>query len=190
MAPRTLHPGVLAEVEQGPRQAQRTGALWLYDHSVEDIRLGPSDRTRRDNWLGLAIVTLLCVAFAVFIFLAQPHGTSTPGLRDWFEGDAVVWLIIMLVLVNESCATTLLTEDHVELRTLVTRRTIPWDRITGIEKKGRYTRTGVWYSVRVCLTAGRSVRVPGLTAGSKNTEALDRYLVTVRGYWAQATGGR
>jgi len=175
-------------LSRGPGTSHR--GLRLYDHSVEEIRLGPGDRTRRDNWLGLVLVTVLCGAIAVFISLAQPPGTSTTGLRDWFEGDAAVWLIVMLVLINQSCATTLLTEDHLELRTLVTRRTIPWERIAGIEKKGRYTRTGVWYSVRVCLTAGRSVRVPGITAGSKNTEALDQYLVTVRGYWAQATAGR
>jgi hypothetical protein len=80
---------------------------------------------------------------------------------------------------------TLLTEDHLELRTLMTRRLIPWDQVTGIEEKVHRTRTGPWYTARVRRSNGRPLRVPGFAGGLLNWESLDEYLMTVREYWTR-----
>ncbi|WP_034089217.1 PH domain-containing protein [Streptacidiphilus albus] len=159
---------------------------------MEETRIVPFDRRRWQSYGWLLFVTLLVVAGAVYTYMvpSQPHGPSATDRWFWIGGYAAFWLACTFSVVDVAFAETLLTEDRIELRTLVTRRSIPWDQVAGIEEKERIGRGGSRFTARIIRMKGRPVSIPGFTAGPFGSKKFDQNLETVHAYWARVTDDR
>ncbi|QMU70243.1 PH domain-containing protein [Streptacidiphilus sp. P02-A3a] len=83
-----------------------------------------------------------------------------------------------------------LAPEGMRLRTLVSRRRIPWSDVTMVEAQRRSGRGGSWWVVRVHLLHGRPVVLPGAMQSQRgqNESGFRTSVDTICSHWRQATG--
>jgi hypothetical protein len=89
-------------------------------------------------------------------------------------------------MVNRGYGRTLLTPDGMQFHTFVSRRSIAWSDVTGIERKCHQTRSGSWWDARVERASGRSLAIPGVFTARRHDALFERNLTVVREYWSHA----
>ncbi|MGW7349416.1 hypothetical protein [Streptomyces sp. NPDC054854] len=145
------------------------------------ISLDASDR--RSTWVWTGVLTLVWAAVAAAIMLSA--GPESPGVErwPWAGGISAFWLAGVFHLVNRAYGRTLLTPERMEFRTFVSRRSIPWGEITGIEKKAHQTRGGFWWELRAHRVRGRSVAIPGTFSSREADVGFEEKLAALRKHW-------
>ena len=148
--------------------------------------------TRRERCSGLirfGVFTLLMGTLALYAIL-KAYAASL-GER-WFLPVmfAVMWLPCAFYVVNRMFGVTGLSQEGMRLRTLVSRRRIPWREVTAVEVRRRSGRGGSWQVVRVQLVHGRPVVLPGAMQSqmAQNAAGFAASVATICSYWQEATG--
>lgn len=103
--------------------------------------------------------------------------------------SGTLWLPTFFYQINRGYGKTKLTADRMQFCSFVSRRRVPWNEITRIEKHSHQTRGGTWWDIRVHRAAGRPLRVPGaFTFGSSaaGLGTLEQKLKVIREYRANA----
>jgi hypothetical protein len=112
---------------------------------VTETRIAFTRQERRSGLLAFGAFTLVTGAWALFMaFTAQ--GAAR---RLWPALLAVIWFPAACYLVNRTFGVT------EWLRTLVSRRRIPWSDVTMVEAQRRSGQGGSWWVVRAHLLHGR-----------------------------------
>ncbi|MFM9499493.1 PH domain-containing protein [Streptomyces galilaeus] len=145
------------------------------------ISLDASDR--RSTWVWTGFLTFVWAAVAAAIMLTT--GPESPGAERRLLAGLIsaFWLAGVFHLANRAYGRTLLTPERIEFRTFVSRRSIPWSEITGIEKKGHQTRGGAWWELRAHRVRGRSVAIPGTFSSREAGVGFERKLAVLRKHW-------
>lgn len=160
-----------------------------YDQRVPEIWVGLDAGARRRNWWWTAVLTLIFAGMATAVFMSaqEETGSSAAESRWWAGAVGAGWLCGVFYMVNRGYGRTLLTPDGMRFHTFVSRRSIRWSDVTGIETTSHQARGGVWWDVRVERVAGRPLAIPGIFSARRNDPLFERNLTVVREYWLQAT---
>lgn len=142
--------------------------------------MGLDAGARRRNWWWTAVLTLIFAGMAAAVSWSAQGGAS---LSAGAVGAA--WLCAVFYMVNRGYGRTLLTPDGMRFHTFLSRRSIPWSDVTGIEVKPHYTRNGAWWYVRVQRVHGRSLSVPGIFTARQHDALFESNSTVVRAYWLQ-----
>ncbi|MFF0744987.1 hypothetical protein ACFYVL_31755 [Streptomyces sp. NPDC004111] len=70
----------------------------------------------------------------------------------------------------------------------MSRRSVPWSEIVGIEKREHLTRGGSWWDVRAVRVRSRSLAIPGAFATREWDAAFEQQLAVIRERWSRAVG--
>ncbi|WP_157877677.1 PH domain-containing protein [Streptomyces kanamyceticus] len=144
---------------------------------METVRIALPRRQRRSMLLGLAVVTVTLGLIALFVLPRAYANTTSSGAiaTTVFAG---IWLPSVFYILNRTFGTTTLTPEGMRFRTAVSRRLIPWHKITRIEDEHRTGRGGAsWWVIRAHLTRGRPVVLPGVLSEGRRDE---QFLATLR----------
>ncbi|MEU8539453.1 PH domain-containing protein [Streptomyces sp. NPDC048717] len=145
------------------------------------IVFSPADRRR--YWWRTGVVVTLLVGVTVAMGLAEIG--SDPW---WWVGVfGILYLVAIFDMVNRIYGRTLLTAAGMELRTLVSRRRVPWSEIAGVEERRRTTRSGTWTHLRITRHRGRPLALPGTLTNRIWDAELDRKQVAIQEYRSRAT---
>ncbi|WP_327138546.1 hypothetical protein OG585_53495 (plasmid) [Streptomyces sp. NBC_01340] len=110
--------------------------------------------------------------------------------RWWLIGGFGVFFVAMVFsMINSIYGRVLLTATGVEFRTFVSRRSIPWSEVAGIEKRQRVSRSGIWWDLRVVRVRGRSLTIPGTFTNRRTDAELERKQAVIQEHWFRAVGG-
>lgn len=150
--------------------------------------MGLDADARRRNWWWTAVLTLIFAGMAAAVYASAPEetGSSAGELRWWAGAIGSAWLCAVFYMVNRGYGMTLLTPDGMRFHTFISRRSIAWSDVRGIERKSHHTRNGTWWGVRVQRTNGRSLPIPGIYTTHPHDALFERNLTVVREYWLQA----
>ncbi|MER7583957.1 PH domain-containing protein [Kitasatospora sp. NPDC097691] len=155
---------------------------------MDEIRLGLGRRALlRNRWTIVGLSVLWGGVAAAIWWLP---GTGTGGRPDPDRGVAEIviaalWLLLMMSMVDQAVGTTRLTPDHVHLRGLLTRRSVPWAEIARFEERRRYTpRGGSYREVRLHRVKGRPLKLPGLLTSGRRDREFILNLARLNGYGA------
>lgn len=153
--------------------------------AVPDVWIGLDADARRRNWWWTGFLTLVCVG------TASATALSARAMDRWWwvGGVGVFWLIALLYMVNRGYGRTLLMLNGMEVRTFVSRRSIPWDEIARIERRRHQTRSGTWWDVCAVRIHGRSLTIPGAFTRSARDAKFEENLAVIREYWSRAVNG-
>jgi hypothetical protein len=113
---------------------------------------------------------------------------STSEICWWVGVVGGLWLLSMFYLVDRGYRRTLLTQDRMRVHTFVSRRSIRWTEVEGIEKRYHQTRGGDWWDIRVRRVNGRSLTVPGAFTHRRRDVGFEQKLTTINAYWSRARG--
>ncbi|WJV50593.1 PH domain-containing protein [Streptomyces flavofungini] len=153
---------------------------------METVRIALSRRRRRSLHLGLAVLTLTLGLIALFV-LPGAYAHSTSSGRTATTVLAGIWLPTAFYVMNRANGTTTLTPAGMRIRTVVSRRLIPWHTVTRVEAQRRTGRGGVaWYVARAHLVHGRPVVLPGALADGRQDEEFRAAVEAVERYWERA----
>ncbi|MEU7020435.1 PH domain-containing protein [Streptomyces sp. NPDC046203] len=145
------------------------------------IVFSPADRRR--YWWRTGVVVTVLVGATVAMGLAEIG--SDPW---WWVGVfGILYLVAIFDLVNRVYGRTLLTSAGMELRTLVSRRRVPWSEIAGVEERRRTNRNGTWTDLRITRHRGRPLALPGTLTKRRGDAELDRKHVAIQEYRSRAT---
>ncbi|MCX5124632.1 hypothetical protein [Streptomyces sp. NBC_00347] len=147
------------------------------------IWIGLDASDRRTTWVWTGFLILIWAGATAGIMLSAGSDASREERWVWAGVLAVFWLAGAFHLVNRAYGGTLLTSERIEFRTFVSRRSISWAEITGIEEKSHYTRAGGWRNIRGHLLRGRTVAIPGTFTARRRDADFDRKLAVIRKYW-------
>ncbi|WP_189924198.1 PH domain-containing protein [Kitasatospora xanthocidica] len=158
---------------------------------MDEIRLGLGRRDLlRSRWtiVGMSVLFGGVAAACWWLPGTRTGNRPDPDRGAFVIGIAVLWLVIMLRMVNQAVGTTRLTPDHVHLRGLVMRRSIPWAEITRFEERRRTTpRAGPYWQVRLHRANGRPLTMPGFHTSGRRDHAFAENLRRLNGYRASVT---
>jgi hypothetical protein len=152
------------------------------------ISFDVSDR-RPAFWAsGVFAVAGGAMAWIVYSGAASESGSSGDG---WIGAllVAALWSPAIFWILNRALGRTVLTEDCMTFRTLVSRKRVPWSQISSVEIQGRNRgRGGTVWVVRIIRAHGRPLVIPGAMARSDSDPKLLRDVATLRDYWMLVTG--
>lgn len=139
-----------------------------------------ADERRRYSWRA-GFVTLVLLGSAV------PIGLTVPAAERWWWVGGVVSFscLVLFSMVNQATGATLLTPTGMELRTLFSRRVVPWDEVVGVEKRYRTGRNSTWSYVRVRRTHGRARTLPGIFTARWSDPKFETKLAAIQQYLAR-----
>ncbi|MFJ3713726.1 hypothetical protein OG204_00080 [Streptomyces sp. NBC_01387] len=152
---------------------------------MSDVLIRLSAAARRRNWWRTALLVLVLAGGMVALGLSE----RAPVRWWWVGGFGAFGLVAVCDMINRIYGSAALTAEGIEFRTFVSRRSISWDEITGIEKRVRSSRSGVWWDLRVVRVRGRSLAVPGTFTKRTGDGELDRKLVLMHEHWCRALDG-
>ncbi|MEU6760352.1 hypothetical protein [Streptomyces sp. NPDC046685] len=152
------------------------------DLGMPEIWIGLDASDRRSTWGWTGFLTVVWAGTAAAVMLSAESDSSAERWV-WAGVLAGFWLAGAFHLVNRAYGRTLLTSERIEFRTFVSRRSIPWAEITGVEEKRHYTRAGEWRDVRAHRLCGRAVAIPGTFTSRRRDACFDRKLAVIRKYW-------
>ncbi|MFT2017062.1 hypothetical protein ACMA1D_14620 [Streptomyces sp. 796.1] len=134
-------------------------------------------------------VTVLLGLGAVFV-LPRAYATSGESGAVATVVFAGIWLPTAFYALNRAFGMTLLTPEGVRFRTAVSRRLIPWHRITRFEAQERTGRHAVrWWVIRAHRTHGRPLVLPGSLAQGAMDETFRAALDTLDQHLRAAAAG-
>ncbi|MGW7541525.1 hypothetical protein ACWGKQ_10460 [Streptomyces sp. NPDC054770] len=152
---------------------------------MPDVWIGLSAAALRRNWWWTGFLTLICAGTAVAVTVAGPASN-----RWWWGGGVgVAWLASTLYMINRGYGRTLLTANGMEFRTFISRRSVSWAEIVGIEKRQHQTRGGSWWDLRAVRVRGRSLTIPGAFTNRRSDPEFEQKLAIVHERWSRAVGG-
>ncbi|MFG2111283.1 PH domain-containing protein [Streptomyces sp. NPDC048718] len=143
------------------------------------IVFSPADRRR--YWWRTGVVVTVLVGATVAMGLAEI------GSGPWVGVFGILYLVVIFDMVNRIYGRTLLTAAGMELRTLVSRRRVPWSEIAGVEERLRTTRSGTWTDLRITRHRGRPLALPGTLTNRIWDAELDHKQVAIQEYRSRAT---
>jgi PH (Pleckstrin Homology) domain-containing protein len=126
---------------------------------VPEIWVGLDAGARRRNWWWTAVLTVIFAGMAAAAYASDRGETGFPAAEPAIGAG---WLCAVFYMVNRGYGRALLAPGGMQFRTFLSRRSIPWSDITGIERKPHYTRGGAWWEVRVERVDGRPLWIPGI----------------------------
>ncbi|MEU2860848.1 PH domain-containing protein [Streptomyces mirabilis] len=151
---------------------------------MPDVEIGFSTADRERYWWRTGIVMLVLAGTASAVAL-----TASASNRWWWVGGfGTYFLAVVFDMTNWIYGRALLTATGVEFRTFVSRRSIPWSEIAGIEKRQRVSRSGLWWDLRVVRVRGRALTIPGTLTNRMNAE-LEQKQALIQERWSRAVGG-
>ncbi|WP_433916995.1 PH domain-containing protein [Streptomyces sp. NBC_01744] len=133
-------------------------------------------------------MTLVIVGIGLLPF-ASSRDLSLGNRSSLLALITTILLPCIFYSINRMLGITLLTPEGMQLRTLVSRRRIPWDDITKIEVERRSGQGGPWQVVRVHVARGRPVVLPGAMQSLRGQDeaAFQRSVNMIHSCWQQAT---
>ncbi|MER5662815.1 hypothetical protein [Streptomyces mirabilis] len=135
-------------------------------------------------WWRTGIVMLVLAGTASAVAL-----TALASNRWWWVGGfGAYFLAVVFHMTNWIYGRALLTATGVEFRTFVSRRSIPWSEIAGIEKRQQVSQSGLWWDLRVVRVRWRALTIPGTLTNRMNAE-LEQKQALVQEHWSRAVGG-
>ncbi|MET8571900.1 PH domain-containing protein [Streptomyces sp. NPDC004783] len=143
-----------------------------------------SDDRQRYWWrTGILMLALAGVLVAMSLTVHEPG-------KWWGVGGLGVFSVVaVLSTINSIYGRVLLTATGLEFRTFVSRRSIPWSEVAGVEKRDRVLRSGVWWYLRIVRVRGRSLMVPGTFTNRMMDAELEWKQAAIQQYWSRAVGG-
>ncbi|WP_258053342.1 hypothetical protein [Streptomyces sp. Ru72] len=125
---------------------------------------------------------------AVAVFLSAQAKPRSSAAESWWWVAAIgtAWSSGLFYMINRGYGRTLLTSHGMKFHTFVSRRSIAWSEVTGIETKSHATRSGKWWEVRVERVSRRSLAIPGIFTSRRYDPLFERNLTIVREYWSRA----
>ncbi|MFC8246472.1 hypothetical protein [Streptomyces chartreusis] len=152
---------------------------------MPDVWIGFSSADRQRYWWRNCIVMLLLAGVTVAVGLTE----RGPDRWWWVGGFAVFSVAIFLATINSIYGRVLLTARGLEFRTFVSRRSIPWNEVAGIERRQRVSRSMIWWDLRVVRARGRSLAVPGTFTNRMMDAELERKQAVIQECWSRAVEG-
>jgi hypothetical protein len=171
----------------GAQLVEQNGSWFEHVDSImgmPDVWIGFTDAARRRNWWWTGVLTLIHAGAAVAMGFSAP----APNRWGWVIGVGVTWVAVLFYMINHGYGRTLLTASGMEFRTFVSRRSIPWSEIAGIEKREHLTRGGSWWDLRAVRVRGRSLAIPGAFATRMWDAEFEQQLVAIHERWSRAVG--
>ncbi|MFF0597581.1 hypothetical protein [Streptomyces antibioticus] len=152
---------------------------------MPDTWIGLTAAERRRNWWWTGVLTLMCVGMAIGVTLPSPSST-----RWWWGGGVgVAWSASLFYMVNRGYGRTLLTASGMQFHTFVSRRSIPWSDITGIEKREHHARSATWWDLRAVRVHGRPLTIPGAFTSRLWDAEFDNKLAVIQEHWTHGRSG-
>ncbi|MER5995692.1 hypothetical protein [Streptomyces viridosporus] len=152
---------------------------------MPDVWIGLNSDDRRRYWWRTGIGTLLITGAMVAMSLTA----RGPG-GWWLVGGCGIFFIPMVFsTVNAIYGRVLLTATGLEFRTFVSRRSVPWSEVAGIERRQRASRSEIWWDLRIARVRGRSLTIPGTFTNRMMDAELERKQAVIQERWSRATGG-
>nr|WSZ18811.1 hypothetical protein OH837_38485 [Streptomyces canus] len=152
---------------------------------MPDVWISFSSADRQRYWWRNGIVMLALAGVTAVVGLTS----RAPDRWWWVGGFSVFSVAIFFSTINSIYGRGLLTATGVEFRTLVSRRSIPWSEVTGIERRQRVLRSGIWWDLRVVRVRGRSLAIPGTFTNRMTDAELERKQAVLQERWSRAVGG-
>ncbi|MFF1278920.1 PH domain-containing protein [Streptomyces marokkonensis] len=151
---------------------------------MPDVWIGFNSADRQRYWWRTSIMTLVLTGVMVVAGLTTP----APD-RWWLVGGFGVFLAALVFgMLNWIYGQTLLTTTGLKFRTFVSRRSIPWSEVAGIESRQRVSRSGIWWDLRVVRARGRSLTLPGTLTNRMMDAELERKQAVIQERWSCAVG--
>jgi hypothetical protein len=115
---------------------------------------------------------------------------SAPAWNRWWwvGGFGTYFLAVVFHMTDWIYGRALLTVTGVEFRTFVSRRSIPWSEIAGIEKRQRVSRSGLWWDLRVVRVRGRALTIPGTLTNRMMIAVIEQKQALIQERWSRAVG--
>ncbi|MHC3456176.1 PH domain-containing protein [Streptomyces prasinus] len=152
---------------------------------MTDVWIGFNAADRRRYWWRNGIVTLALAAVMVAMSLTarRPGGWWLVGVFGVFS------VAVVLNAISSIYGRVRLTATGLEFRTLFSRRSIPWNKVAGIERRQRVPRSGIWWDLRIVRVGKRSLTIPGTFTNRMMDAELEWKQAVIQERWSLAIGG-
>lgn len=140
----------------------------------------------RGHWRRMGWWTASCAVLAVVGFFV-PDGRGPDKAPDGWLAVAVVgalWLFVVLIGTESAYGSALLTSEGIRFHTWVSRRFVPWQDVTDVDKY--LIAPGYWYGLRLRRSHGRRPAVPGAFARRYRDKSFDEKFRTIQYYRSRA----
>ncbi|MFD5572760.1 hypothetical protein [Streptomyces cadmiisoli] len=151
---------------------------------MPDVWIGFNSDDRQRYWWRNGILTLALTGVTVAMSLTAQES----GKWWWVGGTGVFSVVVVFSTINWIYGRALLTATGLECRTFVSRRSIPWSEVAGIEKRQRVSRSGIWSELRVVRVRGRALTIPGTSTNRLWDRELERKQAIIKERWSLAIG--
>ncbi|MFJ2008198.1 hypothetical protein ACWHLZ_18010 [Streptomyces chartreusis] len=152
---------------------------------MPDVWIGFGCADRQRYWWRNGIVMLVLAGVTVAVGLTE----RGPDRWWWVGGFAVFSVAIFLGTINSIYGRVLLTARGLEFRTFVSRRSIAWNEVAGIERRQRVLRSVIWWDLRVVRVRGRSHAIPGTFTNLMMEAELERKQAVIQERWSCSVEG-
>ncbi|QKZ18396.1 hypothetical protein [Streptomyces chartreusis] len=152
---------------------------------MPDVWISFSSADRQRYWWRNGIVMLALAGVTVAVGLTE----RGPDRWWWVGGFAAFSVAIFLGTINSIYGRVLLTARGLEFRTFVSRRSIAWNEVAGIERRQRVSRSVIWWDLRVVRVRGRSLAIPGTLTNRMMDAELERKQAVIQEHWSRAVEG-
>ncbi|MFD5125706.1 hypothetical protein [Streptomyces sp. NPDC058385] len=150
---------------------------------MPNVWIGFSSADRQRYWWRTGIMILALAG----VIVAAGLTVQEPGRWWWLGGFGVFFVATVFNMINWIYGRALLSATGVEFRTFVSRRSIPWSEVAGIEKRQRVSRSGIWWDLRIVRVRGRALTIPGTLTNRMDAE-LEQKLSVIQERWSRAPG--
>ncbi|MFB7999855.1 hypothetical protein ACFC4G_44645 [Streptomyces sp. NPDC056002] len=150
---------------------------------MPNVWIGFSSADRQRYWWRTGVMILVLAG----VIVAAGLTVREPGRWWWLGGFGVFFVAMVFSMINWIYGRVLLSATGVEFRTFVSRRSIPWSEVAGIEKRQRVLRSGIWWDLRVVRVRGRALTIPGTLTNRMDAE-LEQKLSVIQQRWSRAPG--
>ena len=153
--------------------------------AMTDVWIGFNADDRRRYWWRNGIVTLALAA----VMVAMSLTARGPG-GWWLVGVFGVFSVaVVFGTISSIYGRVLLTATGLEFRTFVSRRSVPWSEVAGIERRQRVSRSGIWWDLRIVRVGRRSLTIPGTFTNRMMDAELEWKQAVIQERWSRAIGG-
>ncbi|MEU2045440.1 PH domain-containing protein [Streptomyces albidoflavus] len=137
---------------------------------------------RRKNWWVVGYFTTICVGVAVAVAVS-----AGSGVLWWVFSIAGAWLMAIGYIINRGYGRTLVTPEGIfTFNGVLGGKVIRWADVVDIEKRRHAARSSSWWDLRVTVTSGSSLAIPGAFTSKLDDEKFDAKLALLHQYWRQA----
>ncbi|MFE0459440.1 PH domain-containing protein [Kitasatospora sp. NPDC058965] len=156
---------------------------------MEERRIGGSPRDRRIGFIALTVGLVIAGGLGLWAWLAGDPWTAH-DLRPLVALVGSILAGCSLLMAGLSFGYSVCGATHLETRSVLRRRSIPWHEIAAVEVASESGRGGTVYMVRVRMTGGRgSFIVPGSRSGGASEAVASAHRETIEAYRTGAATG-